>query len=58
VYKCSDYYVPEMEGTILWNDPAIGIDWPIKADLILSDRDAAAPLMADFESPFVFGGNS
>lgn len=58
VYKCSDYYVPEVECAILWNDPAIGIDWPIEADLILSDKDAAAPLMADFESPFVFGANS
>ena len=58
VYKCSDYYDPETEGAMLWNDPFIGIDWPIEADPILSDKDAAAPLMADLESPFVFGENS
>ena len=58
VYKCSDYYDPDTEGAMLWNDPFIGIDWPIEADPILSDKDAAAPLMADLESPFVFGENS
>ena len=58
VYKCSDYYAPETEGAILWNDPDIGIDWPTDADPILSDKDAAAPLLSDLESPFVFGENS
>lgn len=58
VYKCSDYYAPETEGAVLWNDPVIGIDWLRAADPILSDKDAAAPLLADFESPFVFGENS
>lgn len=58
VYKCSDYYVPEMEGAILWNDPAIGINWPVFAEPILSNKDAVAPLIANFESPFVFGKNS
>ena len=58
VYKCSDYYEPKTEGTILWNDPDIGIIWPTKADPILSDKDAAAPLLVDLESPFVFGENS
>ena len=58
VYKCSDYYAPETEGSVLWNDPDIGIDWPTAADPILSDKDAAAPLLSDLESPFVFGENS
>ena len=58
VYKCSDYYAPETEGSLLWNDPDIGIDWPTGPDPILSDKDAAAPLLADFESPFIFGENS
>lgn len=57
VYKCSDYYAPETEGAILWNDPDIGINWPTVADPILSDKDAAAPLFSDFESPFVLGEN-
>ena len=58
VYKCSDYYAPETEGAVLWNDPVIGIDWPTEADPILSDKDAAASSLADLESPFIFGENS
>ena len=58
VYKCSDYYAPESEGAVFWNDPDIGIDWPIYADPILSDKDAAAQLLSDLESPFIFGENS
>ena len=58
VYKCSDYYAPETEGAVLWNDPNIGIDWPIDADPILSGKDATAPLLSDLKSPFVLGENS
>ena len=58
VYKCSDYYAPETEGSVLWSDPDIGIDWPIGSDPILSDKDAVAPLLSDLESPFIFGENS
>jgi dTDP-4-dehydrorhamnose 3,5-epimerase len=58
VYKCSDYYAPETECSVLWSDPDIGIDWPTGSDPILSDKDAAAPLLSDLESPFVFGENS
>jgi dTDP-4-dehydrorhamnose 3,5-epimerase len=38
LYKCSDYYHAETEMTLLWNDPAIGIEWPV-SDPILSDKD-------------------
>ena len=58
VYKCSDYYAPETEGSVLWNDPDIGIDWPIDTVPILSDKDDIAPLLSDLESPFIFGENS
>jgi dTDP-4-dehydrorhamnose 3,5-epimerase len=58
VYKCSDYYAPETEGSVLWNDPDIGIDWPTVAEPILSDKDAVAPLLSDLESPCMFGENS
>jgi len=43
-YKCTDYYHPEDEGGVSWQDPAIGIDWPI-ADPILSDKDKKNPLL-------------
>jgi len=42
-YKCTDYYAPEHERSILWNDPSIGIDWPLtgQAPPILSHKDTA-----------------
>ena len=58
VYKCSDYYFPETEGSVLWNDPDISINWPMEAYPILSDKDAIAPLLSDIKSPFIFGVNS
>ena len=58
VYKCSDYYAPETEGAVFWNDREIGIDWPSDTAPILSEKDAVAPLFSDLESPFIFGENS
>ena len=58
VYKCSDYFMPETEGAILWSDPDIGIKWPNLGKKILSEKDALAPKLDDIESPFVYGGNS
>ncbi len=37
-YKCSDLYHPGSEGGIIWNDPDLGIDWPVK-DPLISDKD-------------------
>ena len=54
VYKCSDYYAPETEGSLRWDDPDIGIEWPLNIDPVLSEKDARAPFLADFESPFTF----
>lgn len=52
-YKCSDYYAPECEGTVRFDDPDIGVIWPIDtAKAILSDKDAGAPLLRDLDSPF------
>lgn len=52
-YKCDNYYCPESEGAIAWNDPALGIDWRIPADkVILSPKDLHYPLLKD--SPYLF----
>ena len=57
IYKCSDYYAPDCDGAIRFDDPTIGIDWGLGTRAaILSEKDAKAPLLADFDSPFVFEG--
>ena len=53
IYKCTDYYAPSTEGSLLWDDPDIGIDWPLDVQAILSEKDAQAPRLRDFETPFV-----
>lgn len=40
-YKCTDYYFPEYERTLLWNDPALGIEWPLTQEPLLSPKDRA-----------------
>ena len=45
-YKCSDYYAPECEAGVLWSDPDLGIDWPMKQPL-LSEKDAEYPRLKD-----------
>ncbi len=55
VYKVSDYYAPDHDRGILWNDPALGIEWPLTEDqAILSDKDRGQPLLAAFETPFTY----
>ena len=49
LYKTTDFYAPEFERCIAWNDPSIGIDWPIEDEPILSDKDAAGALLEDAE---------
>jgi dTDP-4-dehydrorhamnose 3,5-epimerase len=52
-YKVTRYYSPAHEGGLLWNDPALGIAWPVQArDAILADRDRSFPPLAQFNSPF------
>jgi dTDP-4-dehydrorhamnose 3,5-epimerase len=46
VYKCSDFYTPGDEYGIHWNDPDIGIDWPM-SEVLISDKDQDAPLVKD-----------
>ena len=52
-YKCDDFYAPESEGAIAWNDPDLGIDWKIsKDDIVLSAKDMNHPVLKDASSPF------
>lgn len=55
VYKCTDYYAPAADGAVRFDCADIGIDWGLTGDPILSDKDAAAPTLADFTSPFTYG---
>lgn len=51
-YKVSAAYSPEHDRSIRFDDPAIGIAWPLDGEPVLSDKDAAAPLLADVETGF------
>jgi len=53
-YKVSATYAPDHEGCVRWDDPAIGIDWPVPvdADPVISDRDRGSPLLADASDLF------
>ena len=54
-YKCDDFYHPEAEGAIAWDDPDIAIQWPVSAnDVILSEKDKHHPLLKDFDTPFKY----
>jgi dTDP-4-dehydrorhamnose 3,5-epimerase len=46
IYKCSDFYAPECDRGVLWSDPSLGIEWPVKAPL-LSGKDERLPLLKD-----------
>lgn len=52
-YKCDDFYSPTLERGIIYNDPALSIDWKIPADkAVISDKDTKHPLFADAEKNF------
>ncbi|MEK5469430.1 dTDP-4-dehydrorhamnose 3,5-epimerase [Paenibacillus sp. FSL R7-0210] len=53
-YKCDELYAPECDGGILWNDPDIGIEWPIDVIPVLSAKDEQAPLLKDVTHNFVY----
>ncbi|HRY07332.1 MAG TPA: dTDP-4-dehydrorhamnose 3,5-epimerase [Hyphomicrobiaceae bacterium] len=55
IYKVTDYYAPQCDCGIQWNDPALGIDWPIAAgEAVLSAKDMKLPRLAEITSPFVY----
>jgi dTDP-4-dehydrorhamnose 3,5-epimerase len=49
LYKTTDYWAPEFERSILWNDPAIGVEWPLNGSPLLSGKDQIGKLLADAE---------
>lgn len=52
-YKCDDFYHPESEGGIAWDDPDLHIDWRLPADkIILSEKDKHHPRLSELETPF------
>jgi dTDP-4-dehydrorhamnose 3,5-epimerase len=57
-YKVDDYYSAACDGAVAWDDPDIAIDWPLDEagvkSPIVSDKDAAAPRLQDFETPFSY----
>lgn len=55
-YKCTDFYCPEGEGGVLWNDPDIGIEWPLDGidNIILSEKDKVHPTLKDLNVPFEY----
>ena len=54
-YKCTDYYAPECDGSVAWNDPDLNVDWGTDiGDAVLSEKDQKAQSFADFKNPFVY----
>ncbi|MBY0238621.1 MAG: dTDP-4-dehydrorhamnose 3,5-epimerase [Burkholderiaceae bacterium] len=49
LYKTTDYYAPAYERSVIWNDPAIGIDWPLDGEPLLSAKDKAGVPLAEAE---------
>lgn len=57
-YKCDNFYAPQSEGAIAWNDPDLNIDWKIPADrIILSEKDKNHPLLKDADWLFDYNEN-
>ena len=54
-YKCDNYYAPQSEGAIAWDDPDLGIDWGVPAaEVLLSEKDSKHPYLKDIDSPFEY----
>ena len=55
-YKCTDYYAPEYDSGVLWNDEDIAIEWPLDSieEILLSDKDKIQKKLKDLEIPFKY----
>lgn len=54
-YKVDNPYAPDCDGAVKWDDPDLAIDWPLAAVPLVSDKDAAAPGFAEWDTPFEIG---
>lgn len=57
-YKCTDFYAPEYDSGLLWNDPDVGIEWPLEGieELSLSDKDMKQKTLKELDLPFEYKG--
>ena len=57
-YKCTNLYAPEFDGGLLWNDPDVGIEWPLEGidEIILSEKDKKQPTLKELDLPFEYKG--
>ncbi len=49
IYKMTEYWEPQLDRTILWNDPQIGVQWPVRGDPVLSSKDQAGKPLSEAE---------
>ena len=57
-YKCTNLYAPEYDGGLLWDDPEVGIKWPLEGidEIILSEKDKKQPTLKELDLPFEYKG--
>ena len=57
-YKCTDFYAPEYDSGLLWNDPDVGIEWPLDGieELLLSEKDKNQKILKELNLPFEYKG--
>jgi dTDP-4-dehydrorhamnose 3,5-epimerase len=55
-YKCTDFYAPEYDSGLLWNDPDVGIDWPLDGieEILLSEKDKKQKILKELDLPFEY----
>lgn len=55
IYKVTDFYAPEFERTLAWNDPDVGVDWPLRDKPILSEKDQKGMTLKQFTEQGILG---
>ncbi|PWX58502.1 dTDP-4-dehydrorhamnose 3,5-epimerase, partial [Clostridium perfringens] len=57
-YKCTDFYAPEYDSGLLWNDKDVNVEWPLEGieEIILSEKDKKQKTLKELDIPFVYEG--